>query len=189
MLNSSSDKLLQELSHRVTIRKDMCVTMKEMIGEKEMYIEEQDTLNYLVNYLCKKVLTTADLLNLRVTQDAIFPSSHGWAFKKRTPYLYFINKYIMMMREAGLLTKWGEYLIAPTNKSEVYFNGFTIVDNTDVNPKKIKFYGHFVLWIIGIGLSCVSFAAEVGISIISNKRNEIKRKISLCSIQGLQETS
>lgn len=148
--------------------------MKEMIGKKEMYIEEQDTLIYLLNNFCGKVLTAGDLLNLRVTQDAIFPSSHAWAFKKSAPYLYFINKYIMMLREAGLLSKWSEYLMTPNNKSEVYFNGFTIVDNTNLKPKKIKLYGHFVMWIIGIGLSCISFGAEVGLTIISNKMNEVK---------------
>lgn len=177
MINSSTDKFLQQISRRVSIDTDECTTLKKIIGKKEMLIEEADIICFGLNRRCREPpkLTSETLLKLRVTQDTIFPSSHAWAFQKRAPYLYFINKHIMRLHENGLLMKWSEYLRYSNHNLTTFFDGHTIVDNGNLGPKAAKFDCHFVLWIFGIGFSCLGFLLESAVNIIANKQKVRKR--------------
>lgn len=181
MINSSTDKFLQEISRRVTLETDECATLGGIIGKKEMLIEEADILSFDMNHQCREPLKLSSeaLLKLRVTGDVIFPSSHIWAFQKRAPYLYFINKHIMRLHENGLLLKWSEYLQFPNHNLSTFFDGRTIVDNRNLGLKAAKFDCHFVLWISGIGFSCICFLLEFAVNILANKRKERKIKRSL----------
>lgn len=180
MLNSSPDKSLKEMSHRVNYRTDMCSTFKSMIGKKEMLIEELNQIKNELNARCRDHLTSEDLLNLRVTRDDIFPSTHAWAFSKRAPYTSFINNQIMLYHQHGLQKKWSETLVVPPGNVSVYFDGVAIVDRSRLRPKKIKGFSHLVLWFIGIGLSILCFIVEIVLNEL--RKRKAKRQYSAQAI-------
>lgn len=179
MLNSSSDKSLQELSHRVNSRTHMCETFKDMIGKKQMLIDEVDSLYKELNRNCRTQLTLDDVLSLRVTSDNIFPSNHAWGFPKKAPYAKFINEQIMLYHQNGLQKKWSESLTIPPGNNSVYFNGVEMIDESNSGQKR-KFYGQFVLWFFGIGLSILCFIAEIVFDILRKLKNE-KEEIEIHS--------
>lgn len=170
MLNSSSDKSLIDLSQRVKASQEMCIVFKGLIGKKEMVIDELDVMYRELNKRCRKLLKNKDLMSLRVTRDNIFPSTHAWAFPKKSPYFSFINTQIMLYHQNGLQKKWSESLhFSPRNLS-VYFNGHAMIDQSNLSSEHIKFYGHFVLWLFGIGLSFLCLVAEFAFNAFQKKR-------------------
>lgn len=180
MLNSSSDKSILELSHRVTLTKEVRPALHEFIGKKQMIIEELDVI---IDALLKPddgTLTKEDLRTMRVTRDNIFPSNHAWAFKKGAPYLHHINKYILWFCENGLQKKWSEKLMNPPSNIRLRFDGSTsqTFDDDDFSSKRNKMFGQFVLWIIGIALSCLCFIGEVVVHKLNQRkcRLESQRK-------------
>lgn len=172
MLNSSPDKSLKEMSHRVNYRTDICSTFKGMIGKKEILIEELNEINNELNARCREHLTNEELLSLRVTRDDIFPSIHAWAFQKTAPYTNLINNQIMLYHQSGLLKKWSETLRVPPGKHSVYFDGVSIVDRGRFSPKKIKGFGHLFVWFIGIGLSLLCFITEIALNNLRKRKEK-----------------
>lgn len=165
MLRSSNDKALQELSHRVILNKDICSTLKGFIGKKEIIIEEIDVLLNSLDIKCVGILTTSDWRSLRMTKDNVFQSNHAWAFKKRTPFLHCISMYILRLHESGLVSKWREYLYNPMRHG-IWTDGTSFEDTRSTIS---NFYGQFVLWVIGIILSCVCLLLEI--FVYSYRRN------------------
>lgn len=180
MLNSSSDKSLQDLSQRVIISNKICPTLNKFLGKKEIIIEEIDGLYDALLRHCHGLLSKTDLQSLRVTHDNIFPSTHGWAFRKGTPYLRYINKYIIWFHEFGLQKKWSAELTTPPRKLGIRFDGASVQDD---DSKSSKFFGQFVLWILGIAFSISCFIAELLVHGMCAKRTKyffrkIRKKIS-----------
>lgn len=170
MLNSSSDDSFKEMSQRVNSRSDMCSTFKEMIGKKEMLIDELDMMYNELNARCRQYLTSEDLMSFRITRDNIFPSTHAWAFPKKAPYINFISNQIMWYHQHGLQKKWSETLRVPPGNHSVYFDGVSVVDRSRFSPKKIKGFGLFILWYFGIGLSLLCFITEIILNELRLKR-------------------
>lgn len=178
MLNSSSDSSLQELSHRLTLTKELRPALHEFIGKKQMIIEELDVI---IDALLKPddgTLTKEDLRSMRVTRDNIFPSNHAWAFKKGAPFLYHINKYLLWFCENGLQKKWSEKLMNPPPNVTLRFDGSTsqTFDDDDFSSKRDKLFGQFVLWIIGIGLSCFCFIGEIVVHNFNQRNRRVSKK-------------
>lgn len=157
MLESSTDKALQELSHRVILSEDICTTVKGFFGKKEIIIEEIDGLLVALVNKCADLLTTGDWQSLRMTNDNVFQSNHAWAFKKGTPFLHCISMLILRFHESGIMNKWSEYIYTPS-RHRIWIDGNTF---KDLRSTISNFYGQFVLWVIGIILSFLCFLLEI----------------------------
>lgn len=171
MMNISTDKSLQELSRRVTTRTDTCSTFKDMIGKRELLMEERYLVYDELNWRCRNHLTSEELLSLLVARDNVFPLIHAWAFPMNVPYMTFISEQITFYNQHGLLKKWSDNLRVPPGNLSVYFDGVSVVERYR-SPKKIKGFSHFVLWFVGIGLSSLCFITEIVLKSFRNRKKK-----------------
>lgn len=169
MLNSSSDKRLRRLAQRVMLSDKICPALKKVIGRKEFVIEEIDGLYDSLKYDCNDILMGNDFNSLSVTRDNIFPSSHAWAFRKGTPFLSYMNRYIFWFHESGLQQKWSEELT--TIPKDFRFAGLSKKDESSGTNKNL-FAGQYVLLIIGTVVSSLCFVAEIVVHSIAMFRQK-----------------
>lgn len=177
MLNSSSDKRVRRLAQNVILTDHVCPALKKVIGRKEFLIEEIDGLYNALKCDCSGFLVGDDFHSLSVTRDNIFPSTHAWAFRKGTPFLDYMNRYIYWFHESGLQQKWSEELTSIPR--DFRFAGLSKKGGTSATNKN-PFSGQFVLLFIGTMISGLCFIAEIvvhNIVLFRRKRYTLKRNL------------
>lgn len=135
----------------------MCNVLKQSLTRSTFLVQDMVPMQRFV-IDCSQFMTPEELSRIRVTRDKIPLSSHGWAVRKKTPYLDYFNYYISLFEQNGLNTKWSENIFPSLRKETIDFDKGML---KTLETKPISLYGPFLVGIFGILLSIACFIGEI----------------------------